>query len=247
VLCLSPLQTMASGRFETLGEILTHDNLLFPFLRRCKEGRALRAVGPATEEVPTSDGGSRAVITLSGAVAQEVDPPRWPREVCRVFSLFICAVFDQIFSLFICPLLQLQGEWQRIVGSLGDQPGQFNQPCGLALTPDEAFLLVVDTGNHRVAVVQAMDGTWVRQLMGPPGTLPNPWDVAVVPSTGEVLVSDWIHNQVVRFQSIDDDTMIGTLGTGRGSGPMQFIFPSGLAVLDGSHLPFVGFFHFPLS
>ena len=98
-MCIPPLQTMASSRFETLGEILTRDNLLFPFLRRCMEGRALRAVGPPTEEVPISDGGSRAVITLSGAVAQEVDPPRWPREVCHVFSSFICAVFDQITSL----------------------------------------------------------------------------------------------------------------------------------------------------
>jgi hypothetical protein len=85
---------MASGRFETLGEILTRVNLLFPLLRRCMEGRAFRAVGPATEEVLTSDGGSRAVITLSGAVAQEVDPPRWPCEVCRLFSLFTCALFD---------------------------------------------------------------------------------------------------------------------------------------------------------
>ncbi len=83
---------MASGRFETLGEILTRDNILFPFLRRRMEGRALRAIGPATEEVPTSDGGSWAVITLSRAVAQE-DPPRWPREVYDVFTLFICAMF----------------------------------------------------------------------------------------------------------------------------------------------------------
>ena len=82
-------QTVASGRFETMGDILNRNKLLFPLLRRCMEGRALRAVGPPTEEVPTSDGGSRAVITLSGAVAQEVDPPRWPREVCYVFSLFM--------------------------------------------------------------------------------------------------------------------------------------------------------------
>jgi DNA-binding beta-propeller fold protein YncE len=136
----------------------------------------------------------------------------------------------------------LQGEWQRTVGSKGDQPGQFKQPRGLALTPDEAFLLVVDTGNDRVAVLRATDGTCVRQLTGPPGTLPNPFGVAVVPSTGEVLVSDWEHHQVVRFRSIDDDTVVGTLGTGGGSGPTQFDCPYGLAVLDGSHRPLVCFF-----
>ena len=136
----------------------------------------------------------------------------------------------------------MQGEWQRTIGSQGDQHGQFNDPRGLALTPDETFLLVADAGNHRVAVLRATDGTWVRHLTGPPGTLSNPCCVAVVPSTGEVLVSDWWRNQVVRFRSTDDDTVVGTLGTGDGSGPTQFNGPSGLAVLDGSHRPLVWFF-----
>jgi hypothetical protein len=115
------------------------------------------------------------------------------------------------------------------------------------LTPDEAFLLVLDYGNNCVAVLRATDGTWVRQLTGPPGTLLSPCGVAVVPSTGEVLVSVWDRHEVVRFRSIDDDTVIGTLGSGEGSGPTQFRFPSGLAVLDGSHRSSVCLFHFPLS
>ena len=137
----------------------------------------------------------------------------------------------------------MQGEWQRTVGSEGDQPGQFQNPQGLALTPDEDFLLVVDCGNRRVgvrvAVLRALDGAWVRQLTGPPGTLGEPIDVAVVPSTGQVLVSDWGRDRVIRFRSIDDDTVVGTLGTGHGSGPTEFSCPSGLAVLDGFHCPVV--------
>ncbi len=101
---------------------------------------------------------------------------------------------------------------------------------------------MVDGRNRRVAVLRATDGTWVRQLTGPPGTLSFPNGVAVVPSTGEVLVSDWDLYQVVRFRSIDDDTVVGTLGTGSGSGPAQFNVPSGLAMLDGSHRPLVCFF-----
>ncbi len=93
---------------------------------------------------------------------------------------------------------------------------------------------MVENGNH-VAVLRAADGTWVRRLTGPPGTLRNPFGVGVVPSTGEVLVSDWIRDQVVRFRSIDDDTVAGTLGTSQGDGPTQFDWPCGLAVLDGSH------------
>ena len=127
----------------------------------------------------------------------------------------------------------MQGEWQRTVGSRGDQPGQFRNPHGLALTPDEDFLLVADGGNSRVAVLRALDCAWVRQLTGPPGTLQSPFGVAVVPSTGEVLVSDGGRDRVIRFRSIDDDTVVGTLGTGRGSGPTEFNWPYGLAVLDG--------------
>ncbi len=137
----------------------------------------------------------------------------------------------------------MQGEWQRTIGSQGDQPGQFNRPHGLVLTPDESFLLAVDGWNHRVAVLRATDGTWVRQFTLPPGTLPNPYGVAVVPSTGEVLISDINRHQVVRFRSIDDDTVVGALGTGQGNGLTQFEFPSGLAVLDGSHCPLVCYFH----
>ena len=133
----------------------------------------------------------------------------------------------------------MQGEWQRTVGSQGDQSGLFNHPRGLALTPDEDFLLVVDNGNRRVAVLRALDGAWVRQLTGPPGTLQDPLYVAVVPSTGQVLVSDWGYARVIRFRSIDDDTVVGTLGTGRGSGPTEFWCPSGLVVLDGVHCPMV--------
>ncbi len=125
------------------------------------------------------------------------------------------------------------------MGSQGAQPGQFRRPHGLALTPDDAFLLVADSDNRRVAVLRATDGAWVRQLMGPPGTLQLPVGVSVVPSTGQVLVSDWNRHHVIQFRSIEDDSVVGTLGTGFGSGPSQFQYPRGLAVLDGPCCPVV--------
>ena len=73
---------------------------------------------------------------------------------------------------------------QGTVGIVVNQHFQFNELRGLALTPDEDFLLVVDQGNRRVVVLRALDGAWVRQLTGPPGTLQGPDGVAVVPSTG---------------------------------------------------------------
>ncbi len=134
--------------------------------------------------------------------------------------------------------------WDRSVGSLGAQPGQFYNPCGMALTPDDVFLLVADRGNRRVVVLRATDGAWVRQLTGPPGTLHDPFVVAVVPSTGQVLLVDWNRQQVIQFRSIEDDTVVGTLGTGQGSGPTQFQRPSSLAVLDGPSCPPVGLLAF---
>ncbi len=131
--------------------------------------------------------------------------------------------------------------WDRTVGSLGFQPGQFNEPRSLALTPDEAFLLVADAANQRVVVLRATDGAWVCQLTGPPGTLQNSIGVSVVPSTGQVLVSDYGRDQVIQFQSSEDDSVVGTLGTGQGSGPTQFQSPLGLAVLEGPCCPAVRF------
>jgi hypothetical protein len=136
----------------------------------------------------------------------------------------------------------VQGEWQRTVCVRGNQPGQFKGPQGLALTSDEDFLLVADGSNCRVAVLRALDGAWVRQLTGPPGTLQNPVGVAVVTSTGEVLVSDIGRDLVIRFCSIDDDMVVGTLGTGLGSGPSEFYHPFGLVVLDGVNCPVVSIF-----
>ncbi len=147
----------------------------------------------------------------------------------------------------------MQGVWDHTVGlhrTVWDdptEPGQFNYPRGLALTPDDAFLLVADSGNQRVVVLRATDGAWVRQLMGPPETLQQPAGVSVVPSTGQILVSDDHLLQVIRFQSIEDDSVIGTLGTGRGNGSTQFLRPCGLAVLDGSCCPLVRLFFFNIA
>jgi hypothetical protein len=90
-----------------------------------------------------------------------------------------------------------------------------------------------------VVVLRTADGTLVRQLTGPRGMLQIPVGVAMVSSTGEVLVSDMGRRQVVRFASIDDDTLIGTLGA-----EYSAIGPS-LAVLDDSNFLLVSNF-FPL-
>ncbi len=126
---------------------------------------------------------------------------------------------------------QVQGNWQR---AISDHLGQFSSLRSLALTADEQLLLVVTGKRSRVLVLRTADGTLVRQLTGPHGMLLIPVGVALVPSTGEVLISDMGRMQVVRFQSIDNDTVVGTLGD---SDTLRL--GPGLAVLDGSNCPSV--------
>jgi hypothetical protein len=63
--------------------------------------------------------------------------------------------------------------------------------------------------------------------------LVRPRQAIVVPQTGQVLVADWQRCLVVVFAGVDDDTVVRTLGDGRGSSPRRLQSPCGLAVLDG--------------
>ncbi len=119
------------------------------------------------------------------------------------------------------------------VGSEGSGLGQFHGLRGLSLTPDETHLLACDAYNHRVVVVDARDGRSLRSLQGPAGTLIDPRQAIVVPQTNQVLVVDNVRCLVVVFAGVDHDTVVRTLGAGRGHGPGQLDFPYGLAVLDG--------------
>jgi DNA-binding beta-propeller fold protein YncE len=121
------------------------------------------------------------------------------------------------------------------VGSPGAGHGQLRKDfLGLTLSSDETRLLVCDGGNRCVVVADVRDGRCLRELRGPVGTLRKPQLALVVPQTGQVLVADHHRSVVVVFVSLDDDTVVRTLGgDSRGTGPQQLNFPKGLAVLDG--------------
>jgi hypothetical protein len=128
--------------------------------------------------------------------------------------------------------VQIEGAFVSATGSRGAGLRQFIQPCGLAMSPDETLLLVTDYCNHRVVVVDAHDGRSVGMLQGSAGTLQGPYGVAMVPRTGQVLVTDYHRHVVVVFASVDDDTVVRTIGDGQGVGPRQLQYPRGVGVLD---------------
>jgi hypothetical protein len=92
------IHSSPSGRFEACIEATKGSNLLFSYLRRRMEGRALRAVGPPTEHVLTDGGGSLARRTLSGTVAELLIPPRWPYQVSWIMLIVILSFFCTVES-----------------------------------------------------------------------------------------------------------------------------------------------------
>lgn len=100
---------------------------------------------------------------------------------------------------------QLAINADRIIGSTGTQPGQFQNPRNLALAPD-GTLYVADTANNRIQHLAA-DGrviqVWgsfadIAQGEAPGGTFFEPWGIAVG-ADGSVYVADTWNHRVQKF------------------------------------------------
>ncbi len=125
---------------------------------------------------------------------------------------------------------QLVGGW----GSQGDQPGQFNEPWGIAV--DDEFVYVADTWNHRIQKF-TLDGDFVTLFgrSGAPTDEPEtnglglffgPRDVALLPDN-RLLITDTGNH---RLQITDrDGNFISQIG-GFGNALGLFNEPVGLAV-----------------
>jgi DNA-binding beta-propeller fold protein YncE len=125
----------------------------------------------------------------------------------------------------------------RHVGSLGAAPSQFNHPQAVTVVParatgnDEAWLVVADTGNHRVQVL-TRTGTMVCVLQGEAAVRINGGlrGVAVCVSTGEVLVTDSHNHRVVSWRIVDGGGLRVVCGGVAGSDEGQLNAPWGVVV-----------------
>ena len=120
------------------------------------------------------------------------------------------SVFATVVSQFSWPHLAT-GAFVSTVGSRGDGECQFQQPIGLACSSDGQHLLVADSQNHRVAVVDARTGAWLGAMTGPPGTLLTPHAVAVSNRSGVVVVTDTAVNRVVVFAAVLSQRVLCTI------------------------------------
>lgn len=92
------------------------------------------------------------------------------------------------------------GSLLRVAGGFGAEPGQLNQPRGIAA--DARHVYVADTGNDRV-VIFGHDGRHERtiaRLGDGPGRLNRPHDVAVDPD-GAIYVADTGNHRVVKLDA----------------------------------------------
>ncbi|MFZ6029350.1 MAG: flippase activity-associated protein Agl23 [Chloroflexota bacterium] len=122
-------------------------------------------------------------------------------------------------------------------GVMGAQPGELNNPRGMALA-DDGSLYVADTGNHRIQHFSP-DGellhVWGQQSPAadsnaPEGTFSEPWDVAVGPD-GSVYVADTWNHRVQKFTA--EGKFVTTWGYGISQSvedPFGTYGPRGIAV-----------------
>ena len=113
----------------------------------------------------------------------------------------------------------------RSFGQQGVEKGQLQHPTGVTISTD-GFLYV--THCNGVDVMKD-DGVFMKRIGC--GTLKNPWDVAV--HQGEVFVADNGSHHVAVFSQ--DGELIRTIGS-QGTGPGQFIGPTGVAISPDGEL-----------
>jgi hypothetical protein len=104
-----------------------------------------------------------------------------------------------------------QGNLLLRFGSFGQEPGQFKQPCGIALD-HKGRLFVVDRLNHRVQVFSDSSGSFLFQFgsqgadsgrfNSPTGIAYVPRDTALELTQDLVYVSDTRNNQIQVFDSL---------------------------------------------
>jgi DNA-binding beta-propeller fold protein YncE/ABC-type Fe3+ transport system permease subunit len=111
-----------------------------------------------------------------------------------------------------------EGAYLRSIGRFGTGDDAFNRPQALLFTPDGRRLLVADSCNHRIVVLDPVTGAFERVIGGPgtePGRFHYPYEIAWF-EEGVLLVSEFGNN---RIQLVDLEGR--SLGRGGGVGATE--------------------------
>ena len=119
-------------------------------------------------------------------------------------------------------------QYLATIGARGTGPGELMEPNGVAVDPNGAIYVAEAAGNKLVRF--APDGTFQKEWTGPDKGFYAPRDVAIGPA-GQIYIVDQGNTRIVRF---DSTTEAFTFWGSHGSGPGQFIEPTGVGVGGGS-------------
>ncbi len=134
---------------------------------------------------------------------------------------FLVLIFSAV-SIFSQPVFQFR------FGSVGTSQGEFDEPGGLVIGPDES-IYVVDRTNHRIQIFTLEGdfledfGTFGSRL----GEFFRPVDIAFLPENGDLYVVEREGDRVQVFDSnLNPKFTFGVKGNGAG----EFESPTGIAI-----------------
>lgn len=166
---------------------------------------------------------SGTVVRMVGQEGQKDGDFYWP----------VAVVEDDQGNLFVSEygganrVQKFNKDWQHLLtfGNIGDQPGEFQRPSGMAWHEDQLY--IVDAFNDRIQVFDGQ-GHFLKVLgmQDETSRLHYPYDIALGPGR-DLWVIEYGAGRISRFSLKGE--LLGRFGS-TGSGPNQFGTPWGLAV-----------------
>ena len=166
---------------------------------------------------------SGTVVRMVGQEGQKDGDFYWP----------VAVVEDDQGNLFVSEygganrVQKFNKDWQHLLtfGNIGDQPGEFQRPSGMAWHEDQLY--IVDAFNDRIQVFDGQ-GHFLKVLgmQDETSRLHYPYDIALGPDR-DLWVVEYGAGRISRFSLKGE--LLGRFGS-TGSGPNQFGTPWGLAV-----------------
>jgi len=128
------------------------------------------------------------------------------------------------------------GSFVSKFGEEGNQPGQFNNPNGIAIDHDHDRILITDSGNHRVQSWSLSEQSFLS-CIGHRGSgdleFKNPQGIAIDKHHHRIIIADKFNHRLMFLSSIDLSFLF-KIGK-HGSRPGEFDCPTGIAIDDDRH------------
>lgn len=121
----------------------------------------------------------------------------------------------------------------NLLGLPGSGNDEFQNPWGIAISPDDLYFVVVDRGNHRIKKHLLADGSYLAKI-GSSGSGDDQFSSPLgccIDSTGTyVIISDY-GNHRIKKHLLSDLSYVAKLGSS-GTGDNNFSSPKGVTMTD---------------